>query len=326
MKKLILLFACVALSTTIWAQNDVPTAMLQHDDQVTVFTGMNALVLASNAAADGDVITLSAGNFRPATITKAVSIYGAGFENYEPNGTDTTMIKGALVLDVAANVLIEGLNVDGNIECSKGIDNLTIRRCWITGIFRPQAITNSHIYQCWIRGIETSNTPLATDFYISNCRMGWLFGFDISSTVHIDHCLITGGFKEASSAYFNCQTYTNCIFTYSTQSQYLYTGKGSQMVNCIYVSPEKLNSQATVTNCYQVELADIFADGEDVTYSAERTFELKHPELWASTDGTQIGVAGGLGWNKTPTTPVLKDVQVNVEGKKLNVTFDAIAR
>lgn len=83
MKKI--LFTIIALCSTlsVGAQNELQTAVLQHDGDTQVFTGRNAFVNANAAAVDGDVITLSAGTFNIADITKSISLYGAGFE-YNP--------------------------------------------------------------------------------------------------------------------------------------------------------------------------------------------------------------------------------------------------
>ena len=56
MKKTIFLFLvfCAALMVNAQAQNDEPTAILQHGDQATVYTGVNAFQLAYNAAGIGD--------------------------------------------------------------------------------------------------------------------------------------------------------------------------------------------------------------------------------------------------------------------------------
>ncbi|MBO4871099.1 MAG: hypothetical protein J5565_03850 [Muribaculaceae bacterium] len=327
MKKICLLIACIALSTTIWAQNDEPTAVLHHGDQMSVFTGSSAFVQAHDAAENGDVINLSAGVFTPTTITKAISVFGTGFEQNETTGTDVTVINGVIYLNVASDLLLEGISVNGNIEAQCDMENITIRKCMIEK-FRSRAISNSWIYQCVFNsGIEAIiDGTIATDFHITNCLVRWVARFGMASTLYVDHCLVAGGWKEGYDTYSNTFTYTNCIFTYSKDGDYRYTGRNAQMTNCIYVSEAKVNPEAILTNCYLVALADIFIDGEDGTYSPERTYELKQPDVWVGTDGTPIGPSGGMGWNKVPTTPVVKNLQLNVVGRTLNVNYEAEIR
>ena len=57
-------------------QNQV--AVLQHNDSIFAFYGVNAFQQANNAATDGDTITLSSGDFNSCDLTKAITLHGAG--------------------------------------------------------------------------------------------------------------------------------------------------------------------------------------------------------------------------------------------------------
>lgn len=317
-----------ALAGQAQAANDEPTAVLQHGDQASVFTGPSAFVAAHANAVDGDVITLSAGTFTPTTITKKISVYGAGFEQVDETGTDLTKLDAGFVITAESDVLLEGIYVDGNLDInSLQMENLTINRCQI-GDIRANNVNNSQINQSVVFGISVhQNTrAYATNFHISNSRIYFVYNWFSGSTIYVDHCLLSGGFYEDESNYLNSYTYTNCIFTYNSTTQHMYTGKLAQMINCIYVSANKVHPQAIVTNCYEVALADIFTDGENAAYSPERTWELQQPDVWVGTDGTPIGPSGGMGWNKVPTTPVVKNLQLNVSGRTLNVNYEADPR
>ena len=71
MKKIFLMIALSAISVAMWAQSDVMIATLQKSDTTLVFKGASALIAAHNAADNGDVITLSDGNFTATNITKS---------------------------------------------------------------------------------------------------------------------------------------------------------------------------------------------------------------------------------------------------------------
>jgi hypothetical protein len=71
----VLLLNVVGTKNTL-AQNQV--AILQHNDTLSAFYGPEALSAAHTAASDGDIITLSSGNFNGCTLSKAVTIHGAG--------------------------------------------------------------------------------------------------------------------------------------------------------------------------------------------------------------------------------------------------------
>lgn len=325
MKKtiLLLLVFCAALMANAQAQNDEPTAILQHGDQATVYTGVNAFQLAYNAAGIGDVITLSAGTFNVQTslIKKRLTIFGAGFEEDESTGTSRTILNGTLNLADYDQVL-EGLYVVGDIVTyyNQTYSNLTINRCYVNGNMITYGIKDSQINQCYFDGAikGAGSSIVATNFKVSNSNFSWIGNSGSAASVYIDHCLV----REAANSTNDAYTFTNCIFTGSGT----YTGDGSLMTNCIYVNEANVNPQATLTNCYQVDLDDIFADGENADYSVERTYQLQQPNVWVGTDGTPIGPSGGLGWIKYPHTPVVKDLQLNVEGVTLNINYEAEPR
>lgn len=112
------------------SQSDVYTATLQHGDEVKVFYGTGALSQAVAAAEDGDAINLSAGNFGGVNITKAVSVYGAGFEEDEATGTDVTLTGGLSIN--SSNVHLEGLRVNGAINFG-AVSDIVITKCYWGG-------------------------------------------------------------------------------------------------------------------------------------------------------------------------------------------------
>ena len=62
----VLLLSVVGTKNT-FAQNQV--AILQHNDTLSAFYGPDALSAAHTAASDGDIITLSSGNFNGCTLS-----------------------------------------------------------------------------------------------------------------------------------------------------------------------------------------------------------------------------------------------------------------
>ena len=62
-------------------------------------------------------------------------------------------------------------------------------------------------------------------------------------------------------------------------------------------------------------------------YDSSRSFELnEQPAAWAATDGSEIGIRGGNGWSKVPSTPVVKNLSVTPDGTNLSVTYEAEVR
>ena len=115
MKKLFLCLVSLLTVTVNYAQNTL-VATLSHGENVQVFYGAKALVDAHNAAENGDIITLSSGNFSIASITKAVTIRGAGMYDSEDKSIKATTISSngsfGLTLNIPKN-LSQQLIVEG---------------------------------------------------------------------------------------------------------------------------------------------------------------------------------------------------------------------
>lgn len=324
MKKILLTLMVLCCTCVAWAQNDVMTAILQHGDEATSFVGRNALVEAHEAAVDGDQITLSEGSFISPTITKSVSIYGAGFEKDETTGTAVTMLTGVLQIgkenETLSNVRLEGLYVNARIDASmsnRPVEKLVITKCYVNGDIRFLAdIANVEISKDVING-SVFGSVLATALQILNC---WIAGnvssFTNSSTVNADHCIICG---EYGGAYL----YTNCFLTNGWSDR---VAEGSVAYNCVYNNYRGFAGNCITQDLYAIAIGDMFADATDPGYNPTRTFEPKQPDVWVGNDGTEIGIRGGQGWSKVPATPVVKNLNLNVEGKTLNVTYDAEIR
>ena len=333
MKKIlftILVFGCAIAAQ---AQNEELTAILQHGEEVSVFKGLNALVKAHNAAEDGDVITLSAGTFNPATITKGISIYGAGFEANEETGADVTLINNTLQIGAAdltvSNVHIEGLRINGFIDApcenTSKVEHLVVTKCYWSGGFHCFGeVEYVDINNCIIMENVYSDNKVATSLALTNCFVGGdVKNFTVGSSVVVDHCIVCGG--EAGPV-----LYKNTILTYRYANDYYgnYWGafrktSGATVQNCIY--SYGISSNNIVQDCFEVNY-NPFADANNATYSEQRTFELLSPEEWVGTDGTEIGIRGGNGWSKTPSTPVVKNLNVEVQGMNLKVNYDANVR
>ena len=328
MKKLLFSIVSLCLVMVAKAQNELVVATLQHEDAVSVFTGVGALASAHEAAADGDIITLSAGVFNATTITKSVAIYGAGFEENSETNTAVTKINGQLYLGAEGGETLTGVHLEGiyfNTHVSKNValENFEMRACYVNGTLTIGANTNTIIKNCVITGAIAGASLVANNCLIENCWVGNdINSFAANSSVNINHCIV-GGYVGP----YLCQ---NSIFPYYWVGAYydravFANTEGATVYNCIFRSFEYNNKDKnTFINCYAVDFRDIFTDAENANYSETRTFEIKNPETWIATDETEIGIRPG--WSKVPGIPVVNSLQLNVEGKTLNVTYDAKVR
>ena len=349
-KRVIISLMVLCCAMAVKAQNDVAIATLQHGDNVSVFKGPSALASAIAAASDegGDVITLSEGSFTVATITKPVSIYGAGFETDNAKGTLLTTISGNLTVGkgdntTLSNVHLEGFYLDGQLnvggQYNNGpLENLRVVKVMAKTMFAQSTSSNTSFDQCIIMGSfdcdRAGGASGIYDFNFRNCIMScgsFRYYTQASSSIVLDHCIFNANHLSSSTtgapfnnSHSNLLRLRNSIYIKASGSGGAYGWpSGSDIKNCI--SDRDISG---FENCYQVALANIFEDGEDGTYSPDRTYVL-NPEQsseWIGTDGTEIGIHGGNGWSKVPSTPVVKNLSVTPDGTNLNVTYDAVVR
>ena len=100
MKKVFSLFVLLCVTTLIFAQTETQTATLKHGDNITAYYGCDALINAYNNAEDGDIITLSGGGFNAPTITKTITLRGAGCISDPDLMTLPTTVIGYVQIDM----------------------------------------------------------------------------------------------------------------------------------------------------------------------------------------------------------------------------------
>lgn len=340
MKRLFLLMFALGCLVVAKADNDVQIAVLQSGENVKVFKGPNALTNAHEEAVDGDVITLSEGSFNACNITKSVSIYGAGYEENKTNGTLLTQINSIVTVGLQdktlSNVHLEGLYLSGGLNVGGGINdyplaNLRVVKSKINYIYSNSTNSNTSFDQCVILGQMNAdnNTLLVADLYFRNCIMpqsAFQNYRNTNSHMTIDHCIVgaiyPSGYNPFRNSHPGLLTLTNSIYVRSGNSGSVGFPSDSFVKNCISDQSNVVN----YTNCFYVDKALIFKDGENADYSPTRTYELQQPTVWVDDKGNQIGIRGGNGWSKVPSTPVVKNLSVTPSGTNLNVTYEAEVR
>ena len=328
MKKI--LFSILALCGSIVAtaqSTDETSAILQHGDQISIYKGNTGLQQAYANAAEGDVINLSSGSFKPVTIEKAITIYGVGFEDNAETNTPRTQIDGDWTIGKDGNVLdgfrMEGVSTNSYVHFRGQIKNALIRRCYLGYTVTFYYYSENVVFnQCRFNNGIYGRDNLTNRLLISNCYVnGRIYGFVPQSFVNIDHSIVTtlysGNFQNAQFLW------TNSIL-YAGNNDKVPVGAFSTVKNCIVVNGAgTFDNNMIVENCHYVDLANIFADSENIDYDESRTFVLKEPTTYVGTDGTPIGLSGGAGWNKIPSKPYVSKLSATPSGTNLNVTYEA---
>ena len=305
MKRLLTLTMLLSLfaSVSLWAQTAV---LVRNNQPVGAYSGINALTYAVNAAeASGDLIILGSGTFNvPGEINKSVSIYGQGFEDASTRTYLNNKLQyrstGEGSLD---DIHLEGLYISNHLNLLNDgnrspINNLTIEKCFITGMFLYMNNDGTTLRNCVIQG-DLKSYPgdyTATNMLIENCwKDGGSFNhFTTDSEITIKnsifYCRSISGFDNSSA--FIKANYENSVIASCSLAA------NSTATNCVFIGASTAN--ATTTDCQTVSsVAEAFENVTTLVYSAGTVPTLK-------SDYPGIGItAGDYVWNTTPSKPTL---------------------
>lgn len=325
MKKILLSIIALCCSMAAGAQQtDQISAVLQVGNETPqVFYGASALSKALEAAPDkGGVITLSSGQFSPVTINKCVRIYGSGFQAIDSLDVYQSYISGDCTINLPEEIAsphdigIEGVYINGDLLVKSAVDGLTLTKSSVEDYSTSAPATRCGIRQSYIRG-----DVKAHQMFIQN---SWLcariYPLNDESSIVIDHSILRcGGYFGNYNDRFACRnSILWSIYRHSNQTYNF----------CLSPSNAAFNVNAGCSdNWYNVGESSVFKDASNADYSTTRTFELKSPDTYIGSDGTQVGVHGGdFPWNKIPSTPVVKNLNATVNGASLGVTYQAEVR
>lgn len=181
------------------------TATLQSGDKVTPFYGSNAFKDALEAAVDGDIITLSAGNFSVSEVTKSVSIIGV--YAFSTDAAKMTQISSLTVS--ANNVTLEGIRFSYKLTIN-GTENLTINRCYVATLEDSANHNNTIVTDCLIDCYNAMS--LSKNTVIRNCCINYFWDTNNSSNVAlIENCNIPLFRVTESSIAQPYAIYRNCL-------------------------------------------------------------------------------------------------------------------
>lgn len=308
MKKFIVFFmVLVAMCATEAKAQSSLLATLNHEGAISTYYGATALQQAHEAAANGDVITLSSGTFLSVDITKAVTLRGAG-----------------MALDAATQTEPTVLANDFNIT----IDDEVTDRLTIEGIYSDQQINIKKLKKAMflkdrIRSISIpGSSDYGTDLTFIHCRITERYsGWNKSNNSAMFQNCIVSYISGYNYSFKNClvrQDNANNAFTMCYNSEYK---------NCLLINPCSYNSSITMYNnlyfcskkieCPNNTNIKLANNDERIknllTYSDDNDYKLTEEAkaIMKGTDGTEVGIYGGsLPYDPTPTNPQISKFNV----------------
>jgi len=321
MKKIFTLLLVMTASSVAWTQqlNLTQFATLNHNDTITAYYGVDALVSALSSAEHGDIITLSPGSFNaPYDISKAVTIRGAGMMIDTISNTEPTRINKSFYLSVPnvsnLHLTMEGVYITGNIVYISAYSP-RFNKCRINTIRKSAS------------GEKTMSLPVFTNCLIS----AWDGSSSISNAMFINSIILNSWQGEGHGVSINSD---GGISEYYYWGYDLYTcGQSSDVYyNCIInIPPSIIHNKRNIINCItfgsdSVSVSDInvfnsvgIFDSTSIynltpdhnntninsfenifktfrgTYTEGEMFELTNNAAsnYLGSDNTQVGIYGG---------------------------------
>ena len=307
-------------------------ATLSHGGEVKTFYGAGALIEAHEAAANGDVITLSAGTFTGTDITKGITLRGSGMDTDSVTHREPTFISTDFKIDVndsiSERLTIEGIRHNGKISLKKAINALFLKcRFNEIGSYDPNL-----------------GADVLRDLNFIHCRIADRFCFNEHSSASLTNCVVKALNKNNSGQdqYFsltncvildgdmlNCSEYKNCIIVTLLDPQ-----SSSIYYNNLYIC-QTISDLRDIKNTTNVLL---LPNDERITnligdYSDDKTYTLSEAvkSLIKGTDGKEVGIYGGnLPYLATPSNPQITKFNVSPQSDaegKLSVDIEvSVAR
>lgn len=339
MKKTILsLVVAIVAVTATFAQSSM-LATLSHNGEISTFYGATALREAHNAAANGDVITLSSGSFTAVNIEKALTIRGAGMQVDTVAKTYPTIIVGDFSINIPDSVesrlTLEALYNNFNITIKGTLKNASFLKDRFKGI-NPENFSNTRMKNLTFIHCKVSGNFSLPDESSASCVNCYVCdpscNSSTSSNFEFANCFVTNSFTSAlhSSSFTNCfirnhhevyADYDTYLDSSNTAFYCLGINRGNNMFSQI---PNTTNTNLTgALNTVFKTYTGSFNDNE--------TFELTDAAKaqYLGSDRTEVGIHGGsLPFDPTPTNPQI--TKCNVASKstadgKLSVDIEVSA-
>lgn len=302
MKKLVLLMtALLACAISLSAQTS-QVATLSHDGQITTYYSANALKDAYAAAVEGDIITLSSGQFYGCDMNKKdnITVRGAGMM---PDNDPTIIVNDIRLGNSRINDwTFEGILFTGDVYFDNGT-NVRFVKCYFAKYFVEANTINTTILHCIAINYDSRNSTNTSrtiiDSYL-NAQKASIYNTSLTNcVVYINN---VGNVSKS--------VLKNCIITDDSTNNKTYLPSSTTASYTYYVGKSQEDVFTYSPSTTNVSKSDISVD--DI-FENLNTYELKenYAQSWLGDDETQVGMHGGfIPFDPTPTNPQITKFNV----------------
>lgn len=354
MKKVLfsLVMACTCIAG-VKAQ-EVLLVTLQKGDATEIFYGTDAFKEAVATAENGNTIILGAGTFNATDITKAVSIYGNGYEmrsdttaQKENRMAYPTRIDGdfSIALDSingqpAKGLYIEGIYNNNQVWVKNHLEAATFAKCRFAHFAiwkdRENMITSKDVqfihcrFASWLEPGDSQNMG------INNCVITLLGRNRAQSSIVIQNCIIhkmvnslRGTLKNNIIKNIDIPDYKNSFENFWGNDNQSLNASCAVYNNVLYPT-SALDDVITKSNNWKIPNTDTFwaeeSQSDTAEYNDANTYKLSDQAQkdYIGTDGKQIGLYGSSSpFSTALTIPhiISKDIAPKTENGKLKVSI-----
>lgn len=286
-------------------------ATLNHEGTISTFYGTVALQQAHAAAVSGDVITLSSGTFLSTTITKAVTIRGAGMDVTKAYDivNEPTILTGDFNIKIPAEdtgrLTLEGIYHNGSILFYNGqAKNALFLKSRFKNIssLSSAKVQDLTVLNCRISdniNVSEGNSAQFLNSVVSNFGSGYM---------SFSHCVILNSYNLSNSG----NEYKSCIICKGDYSDYA-VSSSSSAYNNLFISDKTdiLSNVPNNTNLRVPTSDERFAYLRGYDDSKDYKLTDQNRDVLKATDGGEIGIYGGsLPYSAIPTNPQITKFNV----------------
>ena len=329
--RLMMLFVAAVLTNNVFAQGSL-LATLNHEGTISTFYGSQAWKNAHDAAANGDVITLSSGTFVAVNITKAITVRGAGMGIDSTAVSEPTVITGDFTINIA----------------EPGSNRLTLEGIYSNHTIYYTNVVNPLFLKCRLKNVTNYNgSAVLKDASFIHCRIAEQLYLGTNSSASCVNSVIQAPYSLSNSTstfeFINCcligdmgfaysSSFKNCIISDNENGHYI--NSSCTAYNCICLTANNYFRNITnATNKSLTEYATLFKTypGGPLALLDSETFELTDAAKtqYLGADGTEVGIYGGnLPFDPTPSNPQITKCNVAAKSTadgKLSVDIEVNA-
>lgn len=313
------LLTVIACSIAAMAQ-DSRVATLQHGTNIKAYYGPDALVEAHKGAVDGDIITLSAGQFNFTGVSKAITIRGEGRDKTALEPPTTRSIDVRVPQESSYTLALEGLTIEVpnyslNFLGVSGTEQLLISKCRISAGNISLSSCNTVIMQSVIH----QSIRLCSNANMVGINSIFYSIVSEPGRADLQNCYVGGGtFRLTYSSVKNCIISGVCSLDNTNTTSHCLVKEGSEgfadswYIKTVAPDPDPWGETPGV-----VVWDNLFTSNYHLTEEAAQTY--------LGTDGSQVGIYGGMyPYDTTPDYPVVKSLDVIGSHKdgKLNIQIN----